>query len=180
MFVYRSARENSDRFFIGIDPNARPLRKISEKIHRSRERGGAPNALYVQASIETLPAELDGIADEVHVLFPWGSLLRAVAAGDAAALAGLRRICTPDARLRVVIGLDADRDRSELERLGLEPLSLPYIDSVLAARYRDAGFDVIARDVLSPAEWHSLHSTWAKRLGSSKRRSAVSIMLKIA
>ena len=33
-FVYQSARRNPNKFYIGIDPNTRPLEKISEKIHR--------------------------------------------------------------------------------------------------------------------------------------------------
>ncbi|HEX3254127.1 MAG TPA: hypothetical protein VHS05_32120 [Pyrinomonadaceae bacterium] len=36
-FVYQSARRNPRKFYIGIDPNAGPLEKISEKIHRKRE-----------------------------------------------------------------------------------------------------------------------------------------------
>jgi 16S rRNA (adenine(1408)-N(1))-methyltransferase len=33
-FVYQSARRNPKKFYIGIDPNVRPLEKISEKICR--------------------------------------------------------------------------------------------------------------------------------------------------
>ena len=60
LFVYQSARENPRKFYIGIDPSPRPLEKISEKIHRKAEKGGLPNALFLQASLEDLPRELDG------------------------------------------------------------------------------------------------------------------------
>src|SRR6185312_2067943 len=92
-FVYQSARQNPEKFYIGIDPNTPPLEKISEKIHRQPAKGGAPNVLFIQAAVEDLPAELDGVADEVHVHFPWPSLLRAVASGDVSVLRNLRRIC---------------------------------------------------------------------------------------
>jgi 16S rRNA (adenine(1408)-N(1))-methyltransferase len=36
----------------------------------------------VQAAVEDLPEDLADVADEVHVHFPWGSLLRGVATGD--------------------------------------------------------------------------------------------------
>ena len=39
-FVYQSARRNPNKFHIGIDPNTRPLTKISEKIHRKPAKGG--------------------------------------------------------------------------------------------------------------------------------------------
>lgn len=47
-FVYHSVRRNPNKFYIGIDPNTRPLEKISEKIHRKTAKGGAPNALFIQ------------------------------------------------------------------------------------------------------------------------------------
>jgi 16S rRNA (adenine(1408)-N(1))-methyltransferase len=114
VFVYQSARRNPRKLYIGVDANPRPLEKISEKIHRKPAKGGAPNALFVQAAVEDLPPELDGVADEVHVHFPWGSLLRAMATGDPAVLRNLRRICSPGALLEVVIGVDPERDRGEV------------------------------------------------------------------
>src|SRR4026207_1751541 len=45
---------------------------------RPRARGGRPNLLFVAAAAESLPPELLGLADEVRILFPWGSLLRGV------------------------------------------------------------------------------------------------------
>ena len=169
-FVYQSARRNPNKFYIGIDPNTRPLEKISEKIHRKPAKGGAANVLFVQSAIEDLPAELDGIADEVHVHFPWGSLLRAVAAGDVDVLRNLRRMCTAEALLEVVIGIDPERDRSELERLGLEPLSLESIDNVLAANYASAGFKIIERGIRTASEWPHLETSWAKRLQGNEHR----------
>lgn len=176
LFVYRSARENPMRFYIGIDPSPRPLEKISEKIHRKPARGGAPNVLFVQAAVEDLPPELDGVADEVHVHFPWGSLLRAVASGERTVLDNLRRICAPEALLEVIIGFDAARDASEIERLGLGPLSIPFIDSVLVPRYRAAGFEVVERGVLAADEWARLHTSWAKRLRGNESRTVVYVI----
>ena len=94
LFVYRSARSNPRKFFIGIDANSRQLEKISEKIYRKPAKGGLPNVVFVQSAAEDLPSELKGIASEVYVNFPWGSLLRAVAGGNRTALINLRRICS--------------------------------------------------------------------------------------
>ena len=166
-YVYQSARQNPNKFYIGIDPNARPLAKISEKIHRKPAKGGASNVLFIKAAIEDLPSELDGVADELHVHFPWGSLLRAVATGDVALLKSLRRICSTGALLEVVIGLDPLRDRSEMERLGVTQLSLEMIDRVLVPNYAAAGFEVFERGVLTA----SINTSWAKRLEGNERRA---------
>lgn len=169
-FVYQSARQNPRKFYIGIDPNVRPLEKISEKIYRKPSKGGAPNVLFIQAAIEDLPPELDGVADELHVHFPWGSLLRAVATGEVSMLQNLRRICAPGALLEVVIGLDLARDQSEMERLGLTPLSLEFIDQTLVPRYAAAGFAITERGIIPGAEWPEFNTSWAKRLHQSDQR----------
>ena len=176
LFVYQSARRNPKKLYIGVDANPRPLEKVSEKIHRRPEKGGLANALFVQAAVEDLPPELDGVADEVHVHFPWGSLLRAMATGDEAVLKNLRRICSPGALLEVVIGLDPDRDRGEVERLGLEPMSLSYCDSFLVPRYQEAGFEVLERGLLSASDWAKLQTAWAKRLRGGGSRSVLYII----
>ena len=169
-FVYRSARRNPRKFYIGIDANARPLEKISEKIHRKPEKGGLPNVLFVQAAVEDLPAELEGMADEIHVHFPWGSLLHAVATGDSVVLRNIRRICAPAALLEVVIGLDLHRDSSEIERLKIGEFDTEYVKSVLVSRYRSAGFEITESNVLRLSEWVCLQTSWAKRLSQNPRR----------
>ena len=169
-FVYQSARQNPNKLYIGIDPNARPLGKISEKIHRKPAKGGAPNVLFIQAAVEDLPSELNGVADELHVHFPWGSLLRAVATGESALLENLRRICAPGALLEVVIGLDPERDQTEIDRLGLTPLSVEFIDQQLVHKYQAAGLEIIERGIIPASEWPEFNTSWAKRLQGNEQR----------
>lgn len=171
VFVYESARANPNKFYIGIDANARPLEKVSERIHRNPAKGGLSNVLFIQAAIEDLPAELDEVADEVHVHFPWGSLLRVVATGDETALRNLRRICAPDGLLEVVIALDPERDRTEIERLGLNALSHDFITRELTPRYRAAGFEILDAGVAAHSEWSQLKTSWAKRLRGNEYRT---------
>jgi 16S rRNA (adenine(1408)-N(1))-methyltransferase len=178
LFAYQCALQNPKKFYIGIDANVRPLEIISEKIHRKPAKGGAPNVLFLQASVEDLPAELDGIADEVHIHFPWGSLLRALALGDKAILANIRRLCSTEALLEVTIALDADRDRSEIDRLGLPPFSLDYIESELKPNFREAGFEIVETGEFDPANWNKLQTSWARRLSGNPNRRAVYLIAK--
>jgi 16S rRNA (adenine(1408)-N(1))-methyltransferase len=177
LFVYNSARRDPQKFFIGIDANRRPLQKISEKIHRNPAKGGLPNVLFAQSAVETLPSELDRIASEVHVNFPWGSLLRTVVLGDET-LPNLRRLCADQAVLKVVIGIDVERDRTELERLGLPLLDDNYLSSVLPARYANAGFEIVKAESLAGPDLAALETSWAKRLRSGANRSFIRIVAK--
>lgn len=131
--------------------------------------------MYVQAAVEALPTELDGVAGEIYVNFPWGSLLRAVAAGDARVLYNLRRICAPGADLKVLFTIDAERDRSEIERLGLPVFDDQYLNAVLPGRYAMAGFSITKAETLStiPAE---LQTSWGKRLRVGSGRKIIHIL----
>ncbi|MDQ3585525.1 MAG: methyltransferase domain-containing protein [Pyrinomonadaceae bacterium] len=179
-FVYLCARQHPKKFFIGIDANPRPLEKVSEKIHRKPSKGGLPNVLFLQSSVEDLPSELDGVADEVHVHFPWGSLLRAVATGDEAVLQNLRRVCAAGALLEVAIGLDMERDRAEMERLGLETFSAAHVNSVLVPLYEKVGFKVLETGALPASEWSRLQTSWAKRLKGNVNRMLFYIVARAA
>jgi hypothetical protein len=136
--------------------------------------------LFVQAAVEDLPVELDGVADEVHVHFPWGSLLRAVATGDVVVLQNLRRICSPGALLEVVLGLDPTRDQSEIERLGLSTLTLEYIDQTLVPQYAAAGFEITERGIIPAADWPEFNTSWAKRLQQNDQRVITYVIARAA
>lgn len=169
-FVSASAKANPDKFFIGIDANAKPLEKLSTKITRKPTKGGLANAMFVQAAVEDLPAELDHIASEIYVNFPWGSLLRSVATGDEKVLASLHRITASDARLTVTIGVDEVRDLSELERLGVPKLDAEYLKGSLLPRYAAAGFRNVELIELAAAEWSRIETSWARKLGGNASR----------
>ena len=76
-FAYRYAAEHPDTFCIGIDPVAEAMREASAKALKKPARGGLPNVLYLMDAAETLPGDLEGVADLVTFNYPWGSLLGA-------------------------------------------------------------------------------------------------------
>ena len=170
-FVSALARENPNKFYIGIDANVKPLEKISMKATRKPLKGGLPNALFIQAAVEDLPEELNSVADEIHIHFPWGSLLKAVATGDKDVLNALRRIATPECLLEIVIGIDPERDKYEIERLDIPDLTPVFLHAYLIPKYKAAGFELLDRGVVDQKEWSKLETSWARKLqGSSNRR----------
>jgi 16S rRNA (adenine(1408)-N(1))-methyltransferase len=92
-YVYRSARAEPSHLFIGVDANGDAMAERSRRAAAKAARGGLVNVLYVRANVESLPEELEAIADRVTVLFAWGSLLAIVASADPRALRPLRAIC---------------------------------------------------------------------------------------
>lgn len=176
-FVSAAARENPNKFYIGIDANAKPLEKISMKATRKPSKGGLPNVLFVQAAIENLPEELNSSADEIHIHFPWGSLLRTIVLGDENVLGSLHRISAPECLLEIIIGLDEERDKTEIERLGIPQLSSEYIENVLLPKYFAAGFDLIEKGFLDRSEWSRLETSWARKLQTNDNRKCFFLVL---
>ena len=123
--------------------------------------------LFVQAAVENLPLELDGLAQKVYVQFPWGSLLRIVANGEIELLERIRRICAANAVLEVITGLDAQRDVSEITRLGI---FLPST-AMLIAKYQEAGFEITKHTELNSDDWTHLQTTWGRRLRGRASRT---------
>ena len=134
---------------------ARPVRK-----------GGLPNVLFVVAAAERPPAELTGIAAEVTILMPWGSLLRGALALDDAcdAATGIVALLAPDGAIRILLSIDP-RDR----------LSLPVLDERtagdLAARWLEHDLTLTAFAPADVAAIAATGSSWARRLRAGHERT---------
>jgi 16S rRNA (adenine(1408)-N(1))-methyltransferase len=128
-------------------------------------RAGLRNALFVCASAENPPEELLGLADEIFVQLPWGSLLSGVVHGVPEIMAGLRSLARAGASLRIVVGADIWRPPIPKEIAGLPELTASYVDTTLAGRFADHGWKVIDFGPVDPAE---VSSTWARRLSANR------------
>jgi 16S rRNA (adenine(1408)-N(1))-methyltransferase len=164
--VLATAAARPDLLVVGVDANAAGMAEASRRAAASPRRGGLPNALFVVAAAEALPAELDGLAGAVTVYFPWGSLLRGLLGADPAVMAGLTRVMRPGATLSLLLS-STDRDRGA----GIEPLHEAALRA-LATSYADWGLDVTEARPATAADVAAAHSTWGKRLGVGGRRPA--------
>ena len=174
-----NAKEDPTRFYVGIDANVKPLEKPSMKATRKPAKGGLPNAVFIQAPVEDLPEELNGLANNIHINFPWGSLLQAVSTADVKILSALKRVAAPDGLLEILIGIDPVRDRSELERLGVPELTSSYLQTVLIPEYESQGFRLCSYGTLSAEEWRHIDTSWARRLQPNATRKVVRIVLDV-
>jgi 16S rRNA (adenine(1408)-N(1))-methyltransferase len=158
--VMGRARAEPDALVVGVDANATAMARASRRAARPAPRGGLPNALFVVAAAERLPAELLGIADELTINFPWGSLLRGVLALDEAVASGIASLLRRGAVATAVVSITA--------RDGLAPASLdePGEDDALAARWACHGLRLATVTRASADELAATGSSWARRLGA--------------
>ncbi|PPK68997.1 16S rRNA (adenine(1408)-N(1))-methyltransferase KamB [Actinokineospora auranticolor] len=160
------ARATPDTLVIGLDAAKDNLRKVATKASASPKKGGLANLLYVWAAAERLPGELRDIT-EVHVLMPWGSLLRGVLGGDPAMLKGIAAVCAPDSRFLVSLNLHAWRP--PVPEVGEHPEPTP--ESAVAELgpvYAAAGWRLDESAYLDDDAIAALSTSWTRRLNSSR------------
>lgn len=163
-FAYRYAQAHPRRLVIALEPVRENVREMSSKAGRRAARGGLANVLYVAGSIERAPAELRGVADEIFVTLPWGSLMRGLILGEAGVLEGVASLGAADARVRVVLNTRIFDEPVPAEAQDLPEVTPDYVVETLARAYATAGLGIERADWMSASEVAALGTTWAKRL----------------
>ena len=175
-WTYESARKDPATTFIALDPDAESLKEYAFKAARKSARGGVTNAHFVVASVEAPPPEIEGLADEVVVLFPWAALLRGLLRPEPEVLRGLEQIAKEGAALRLVLTYDAGHDHGA----GLGE-ALPGLDEAAIERlrplYAAAGLAITRVRRLSQAEALAIPSTWGRRLLHGRPREVFEVTM---
>ena len=143
---------------IGIDADAASMAETSRRAARPPAKGGRPNLLFVVAAAETPPPELLGLADEVRILFPWGSLLRGVLGADERVARGIAGLARPGGRVSAIVSVTS---RDGLDGIAsLDPAGLAGI----ADAARRSGLRLTAARRLDAEDVRATRSTWGRRL----------------
>lgn len=146
-FARQMAAQHPRDFFIGLDSCRENLREHS--------RAGLPNALYVIASAQALPAELNGLVSQITINFPWGSLLASLLEADESLVGGLLHIAQPGADLTIRLNGGALAEQGWALDNGAEQVS---------QNLASCGFKMRKPACLGPVELRSCPSTWARKL----------------
>ncbi|MBD3366062.1 methyltransferase domain-containing protein [candidate division WWE3 bacterium] len=165
-YVYKKALEKPNNLYIGIDPVEKQLRKYSRKAVRKN----LENVLFVLASAEMLPEELENTADKLNVLLPWGSLLDHVANFNQEHMQNILAILKSGGDLRLVFGYTEEQEPTETERLNLENLNEAYIKEELIPRYENAGLTLKNFKEMTREDLQELETSWSKKLSFGKPR----------
>jgi 16S rRNA (adenine(1408)-N(1))-methyltransferase len=159
-YVLHRARSEPTTFAMGLDASPDALADGAWRAKRAR----LPNAAFLVDGVERLPRELAGVADEVTVHFPWGSLLRGLLATDEAVLAPLAHLLKAGGELRLLLSA-TDRD-------GFTEVTPSLLESRRSA-FCEHGLELLRARHASRIDIEAAHSAWAKRLAVGRARSAV-------
>ncbi|MGH2448756.1 MAG: hypothetical protein ACRDFS_09185, partial [Chloroflexota bacterium] len=158
-YVLSTARAHPNQFVIGVDA-------CRENLQRS-SRCAPNNALFVIANALALPPELGGIASQISIVFPWGSLLAGILDVDKPVLEGVAASSRRGASLEIVLNAGALSEQGWELHLGVDRAR---------ERLRGGGFVVDSPRLLDAASLRRIPSTWAKRLAFGRDPRAVAIL----
>jgi 16S rRNA (adenine(1408)-N(1))-methyltransferase len=174
-YALRYAQDHPRTLVIGVDALADNLREVSHRASRSPRRGGLANLVFVRASAEYIPNELRGIADEIHVLLPWGRLLVGSLLAQRDIVAGLCALAGPGASLRMIFNAEIWQDSTPKELAHLPRLNRSYVEQTMAPAYRQFGIELEQCRLMEEGEVDALATTWARKLSDGRRPDFVLI-----
>lgn len=114
---------------------------------------------------------LAAVADRITIILPWGSLLRAVAVPEIAALRHIACLCLPKATIEIVLSYDEQRDARQRAPLRAGGLDEEHMRTTLPRLYEQAGILFVAAEKISQRELADWQTTWAKRLAFGRARN---------
>jgi hypothetical protein len=157
-YVHSLAERDPRLFVIGVDSCRENLHEYS--------RTKLPNMLFVIASAQCLPHELNGLVSHITVNFPWASLLESLLAGDAGLTHGLESIARSTASIDVHLNGGALAEAGWTLESGAEQIR----DVLLQAGWMIETPSLICEDAL-----RTFPSTWARRLAHGRDPRAMSL-----
>ena len=157
-FAFHHARTFPSRFVIGVD-------SCRENLHE-HSRAKLPNLLFIIASAQNLPPELNGMVSHITINFPWGSLLEGLLANDLALLCGLESIS------RSTTSIDVRLNGGALTEAGW---SLEAGTDRIYDNFIHAGWRIKTPAPLSVHDLRDFPSTWAKRLAFGRDPRAMEL-----
>ena len=177
--VYKNGKLDPDALYVGLDAAAQNMIDTAKKLVKKPEKGGLPNVLLVVGTAENPPAELYGKADELTVLFPWGTLLQGVACAQEEMLSKLRALCKDGADFTFVTTYSPSFEAAEIEKRGLPPLSIEFLEGDYKDSIAPMGFLVEEVALHDNSYAANFESAWAKRLAHGRRRDFYRVTGKI-
>ena len=152
------AEQHPCSFIIGVDACRENLRATS--------RRRLPNALFVIASAQSLPKELNGLISHITINFPWGSLLESLLAGDSKLMNSLACISSSIASVDIRLNGGALAEAGTTLEAGADQIYNNMLRS---------GWQINAPMMMNANALRNFPSTWAKRLAFGRDPRAIAI-----
>jgi 16S rRNA (adenine(1408)-N(1))-methyltransferase len=152
------AESRPNWFVMGVDACRENLREHSQ--------AKLQNLLFIIASAQDLPRELDGLVSHITINFPWGSLLASLLAADPKLMSGLKSVSRPGASLHLRLNSGALAEAGKTLEAGTDRIYFNLLQ---------AGWQVKIPATMDAQALKSFPSTWARRLAFGRDPRAMTM-----
>jgi hypothetical protein len=157
-YAHNLAGKHQDWFVVGVD-------SCRENLHE-HSQAKLKNLLFVIASAQDLPPELQGLVSHITVNFPWGSLLGSLLAGDSKLMHGLKSISRQRASLELRLNSGALAEAGKTLEAGTDKIHYNLLQ---------AGWQIERPVLMDAGALKTFPSTWAKRLAFGRDPRAMQL-----
>lgn len=169
-FIYNLAKKHPEDFYIGIDASNKLLTKTAAKLHKKPVKGGVDNLIFLVSEITSVPEELQNIASEIYINFPWGSLLEGLINVEIETIKKIVNIGKQDAKLHIFFSYDEKFEANFVQERNLPALSRSYLETEWKSKIEDFGISVETIEELDADEKQNIHTSWGKELLDTRDR----------
>jgi 16S rRNA (adenine(1408)-N(1))-methyltransferase len=152
------AEEHPNWFVIGVDACRENLREHSQ--------AKLQNLLFIIASAQELPRELNGLVSHITINFPWGSLLASLLTGDPKLMRGLKSVSRSQASLNLRLNSGALAEAGKTLESGTDRIFYNLLW---------AGWQIEYPVMMDAIALKKFPSTWAKRLAVGRDPRATAL-----
>lgn len=171
-YVYKSALNNPNHLYIGIDPSAN-LKEYQREINRKRLK----NAVLLNSSIENFNPKISEYFDEITIILPWGNLLKYVVTVDIEFFTKIAKWLKPGGLITIIFGFNEELEERITKRLNLPELTDKEIQTIKNNYLNLKKLKVKEFRESFYSELGILDTSWAKKLSFGKNRKYLYLKL---
>ncbi len=146
-YVKYTAKNDPGTFVIGLDA-------CRENLHE-HSRAKLQNMLFIIASAQEIPCELNGLASQITINFPWGSLLESLLTGDERLISGMAALSRSITSFEIRLNEGALAETRRTLEIGTKQIYNNLIR---------VGWEAAPPVMMNAAALRAFPSTWARRL----------------
>ena len=163
-FVYFSALENKNKFYVGLDSCGDSMKKYAIKQYKNK----LENLVYIIMNAQNIDNLLYNMFSEVYINLPWGSLLEGIFKEELGIICKISNLLVDGGKMKICFSYNDKFEKTEIEKRNLPDLNDSYFDDFknLYSKYNIEIDDInlVLKDEIP------FDSKWAKVLGESNRR----------
>lgn len=163
-FVYFSALENKNKFYVGLDSCGDSMKKYAIKQYKNK----LENLVYIIMNAQNIDNLLYNMFSEVYINLPWGSLLEGIFKEELGIICKISNLLVDGGKMKICFSYNDKFEKTEIEKRNLPDLNESYFDDFknLYSKYNIEIDDInlVLKDEIP------FDSKWAKVLGESNRR----------